>query len=296
MLCFIVYNLSTHSCRDETKNYLQMAKLMPKERKSFILSRRRAIRAMITSSFNQELGKIFPRDIYPIGKQISDVCIVTFSRKLMEKIRQEYDLHLVATMTSTTYDIPIYSLLYKGTTICLYNSFMGSTLAGTCMIEASALVGASKFIMFGSCGRLYSGIENHTFIVPTRAYRDEGFSYHYAPVSDYIAIKNHDAIEKFLGKNNINFVAGKTWTTDAFYKETETEIKQRKKEGCIAVEMECAGCQAVADFYHWDFYEFFFGGDLLDAKTWDKATLGSDSDKERHHDIFQLALDFSLSI
>lgn len=251
---------------------------------------------MITNSFNQELGKISPKDIYPNGQHISDVCIITFSNKLMDKIRQEYDLRLVATMTSTASDIPIYSLIYKGKTICVYNSFMGSALAGTCLMEASSLVGTSKFIMFGSCGRLDSSISNHTFIVPTEAYRDEGFSYHYAPASDYLKIKNHTVIEKFLSEKNLKYVLGKTWTTDAFYKETESEIKQRRKEGCVAVEMECAGCQAVSDFYHWDFYEFFFGGDLLDSMVWDKATLGSETDKERHNDIFKLALELSLTI
>ena len=251
---------------------------------------------MITNSFNQELGKISPKDIYPNGQHISDVCIITFSNKLMDKIRHEYDLRLVATMTSTASDIPIYSLIYKGKTICVYNSFMGSALAGTCLMEASSLVGTSKFIMFGSCGRLDSNIPNHTFIVPTEAYRDEGFSYHYAPASDYLKIKNHTVIEKFLSEKNLKYVLGKTWTTDAFYKETESEIKQRRKEGCVAVEMECAGCQAVSDFYHWDFYEFFFGGDLLDSMVWDKATLGSETDKERHNDIFKLALELSLTI
>lgn len=134
------------------------------------------------------------------------------------------------------------------------------------------------------------------FIVPSKAYRDEGFSYHYAMKSDYIEIKNHAFIEAFLSSKKIPYITGPCWTTDAFYKETEEEIALRRKEGCLAVDMECAGCQAVSDFYHWDFYEFFFGDDLLDSKYWDKGDMGTDSSKKRHYDIFSLVLDMALEI
>jgi purine-nucleoside phosphorylase len=112
----------------------------------------------------------------------------------------------------------------------------------------------------------------------------------------FILIKNHSVIEDFLSKHKLEYVSGKTWTTDAFYKETEPEIRERRKEGCVTVEMACAGYHAVSDFYGWAFYEFFFGGDLLDSKIWEKGTLGNEEDKERHNDIFKLALELSLEI
>lgn len=36
-------------------------------------------------------------------------------------------------------------------------------------------------------------------------------------------------------------VAGRTWTTDAVYRETSGKAEKLRKEGCIAVEMELAG-------------------------------------------------------
>ncbi len=57
-------------------------------------------------------------------------------------------------------------------------------------------------------------------MVPTEAYRDEGTSYHYAPASDYIAIKNADVVARFMKENKTPYIKGKTWTTDAFYWET----------------------------------------------------------------------------
>jgi len=251
---------------------------------------------MITDSFNLESGKISPEDIYGEGKFVSDICIVTFSYKLLDRIIKESDVRKVGEIHSTNGHINVYSLIYQNRKICLYNSYMGAALAGTCMIEASYLFGVKKFIMFGSCGRLSKSIPNNCVIVPTAAYRDEGFSYHYAPKNDYIDIKNHTFVETFLSSKKIPYISGRNWTTDAFYKETESEIKKRQREGCISVEMECAGCQAVSDFYKWDLYDYFFGGDLLDAEIWDKSNLGTDSEKRCHFDLFSIALDMAVSI
>jgi uridine phosphorylase len=184
----------------------------------------------------------------------------------------------------------------QGKKICFYNSFMGSALAGTCLEEAHHFVGATKFVMFGSCGRLNKAIPNDSVIVPTEAYRDEGFSYHYAAPADYIKVKNHSAIESFLQKKEIPYSVGRCWTTDAFYKETKTEMGKRQKEGCIAVDMECPGCQAVCDFYGWDFNEFFFAGDQLDAPSWDKGSIGTEDAKKQHLVLFDLTLEFSLGL
>ena len=62
---------------------------------------------------------------------------------------------------------------------------------------------------------------------------------------------------------------GKTWTTDSFYRETVNNFQKRKAEGCISVEMECAGLQAMCDFRGLELYAFFTSGDLLDAPEWD---------------------------
>lgn len=106
-------------------------------------------------------------------------------------------------------------------------------------------------------------------MVPTAAYRDEGTSYHYAPASDYIAIKNADTVARFMEDAGLPYVLGKTWTTDAIYRETVGNFEKRKADGCISVEMECAGLQAVCDFRGAQLYTFFTSGDLLDAPKWD---------------------------
>ena len=99
--------------------------------------------------------------------------------------------------------------------------------------------------------------------------RDEGTSYHYAPASDYIKVRNGDVVAACMEKNGIPYVKGKTWTTDAFFRETRDNFEKHKADGCISVEMECAGLQAVCDFRGFEFFTFFTSGDLLDSPEWD---------------------------
>jgi uridine phosphorylase len=251
---------------------------------------------MITDSFSKEKGMMSPKDLYGPGQDISDICIAFFSWKIVEDILEKYHPALVATIHSTNTHSDIYSMDFHGKRICFYNSFMGSALAGTCLEEAHHLVGATKFIMFGSCGRLDKNLRTDAVIVPTAAYRDEGYSYHYAAPQDYIDVRNHATLESFFSRNAIPFETGKCWTTDAFYKETKTEMKKRRQEGCMVVDMECAGCQAVCDYYGWGFYEYFFADDLLDAPVWDKGDIGTENAKDHHLAFFELALRIAAAI
>lgn len=150
--------------------------------------------------------------------------------------------------------------------------------------------------MFGSCGSLEQSITAGKVIVPTHAYRDEGLSYHYAPAADYIQIKNAPKTAKLLKALTLPYVMGRTWTTDGIYRETKGNMEKRKAEGCIAVEMECAGVQAVCDFRGLELYSFLISGDLLDADEWDRRILGSDEETNHQLSNFYIALELALRI
>ena len=74
---------------------------------------------------------------------------------------------------------------------------------------------------------------------------------------------------------NLPSVMEKVWTTDAIYRETTAKLEARKAEGCVAVEMELAGVQAVCDFYEWDLYDFLVTGDVLDQVVYDVSGLAN---------------------
>lgn len=55
-------------------------------------------------------------------------------------------------------------------------------------------------------------------------------------------------IEEVFKKEGLQYKKGKVWTTDAPYRETRKKMLQRKEQGCIAVEIECATLAAAAKF------------------------------------------------
>lgn len=107
--------------------------------------------------------------------------------------------------------------------------------------------------------------------------------------SDYIKVKNHNIVSDFMKANEIPYIEGKTWTTDAFYRETLNNFEKRKSDGCISVEMECSAVQAMCDFRNLEFYTFFTSGDLLDSPKWDerhkKGELEGTQHDSTHFDI-----------
>lgn len=140
---------------------------------------------------------------------------------------------------------------------------IGSALAGGTVAEVNHITGATRFVMFGSCGSLDADKTTGKFIVPTQAYRGEGLSYYFAEAQDYINIKNSDRLAEIFSEIKVPYVQGRIWTTDSMLRETVNLVNKRKSEGCIAVEMEVAGVQAVCDFYGFELYDFLAAGDVL---------------------------------
>lgn len=252
---------------------------------------------MITDSFDEATSAIIsPENFYGAREVLCDTCIVTFSNHNISGILQEFKCSKIAEIESANGSIPCYKLNYKGKDIVFYMSMIGSAAAGTLVEETHCLVGASKYIMFGSCGCLNQNVTAGKMIVPTHAYRDEGLSYHYVKPSDYIQMKNADVVASFFENNSLPYVKGRTWTTDAIYRETQGNMVKRKSEECISVEMECAGVQAVCDYRKLELYNFLIGSDLLDSPEWDQRILGTTDERMEQLKSFYIALELSLVI
>ena len=90
------------------------------------------------------------------GKQrkIVEKCLIIFSKVIHDYLLSSYDCSVIGEIGSCTGRIPIYSFMHEGEQIAFYLTGVGSAFAsGTCY-EAHWLTGATKFIMFGSCGSL----------------------------------------------------------------------------------------------------------------------------------------------
>ena len=246
----------------------------------------------IAEAFDTTLPLFNPEDFYGKHDKIADVCVLSFSKSVADKVLDNFETEIVAKSGTANGDIRIYRLKESG--VLFYLSPIGSAVAGTVLQEVHTLTGADKYVAFGSCGILDQRCKDK-IIVPCKAYRDEGFSYHYAPASDYIDVKNAEYVNCVLQNAGASTIVGKTWTTDAIYRETTGKIQKRKEDGCVCVEMECAGLQAVCDYLSAQFYTFFFSGDLLLDK-WERGHLGNESEKEKQKSCLQLALAIAESL
>ncbi len=157
--------------------------------------------------------------------------------------------------------------LYKDSIVLSYAP-LGSAAAGGLLEELIAL-GVKRVIACGSSG-LIGDFDSQKFLLVNKAIRDEGLSYHYMEPSLYVETNKdlNQLIEKELSDKGISFDEGITWTTDAFYRETKSRIDIRREEGAVAVEMECAGLAAVANFRGIQFSQVLYFSDIVNQEVW----------------------------
>jgi uridine phosphorylase len=228
-------------------------------------------------------------------RDMPEHCVICFFKEIIEKVVSEKNAVMLVENRWEDGPHPVYEIEYKNQRLAFFHPGIGSALASTILEEVIAF-GCSKFIACGGCGVLEKEIATGHLIVVSGAVRDEGASYHYLPPSreilaDSSAMKSIVAV---LEDNGIPHLVGKTWTTDAPYRETIARIKKRREEGCLAVEMEAAGLMAVAQFRNVPFGQVLYAGDDLSGSEWDHRSWQSQSEiRER---LFWLAADACLSL
>lgn len=213
---------------------------------------------------------INPSDVIEKIPGFPEVCITTFSENIIRDLVEKNTPEVIAWLYSANGKIPVYEIDHAGKKMGLFLSRVGAPACAVGLEEIIAL-GAEKVIQFGSCGILDQSAADGKIIIPSSAVRDEGTSYHYFPGSDEMRADSlsNDIVLQYLKKHKIPYAVGKLWTTDAIYRETPEAIEERKRQGCIAVEMECAASLAVARFRDVPIIQFFYGADNLDADRWE---------------------------
>ena len=103
-----------------------------------------------------------------------------------------------------------------------------------------------------------------------------------------------NALVAALDRRQVPHRVGKTWTTDAPYRETAAKIAKRKEEGCITVEMEAAAMMAVAQFRGVVLGQVLYGGDDLSGNEWDNRSWQSRA--EIRENLFWLSAEACLGI
>lgn len=205
-----------------------------------------------------------------LEKCLPEKCVITFFRKELEQFVKDHDLSVIGHLHSEVLDLPIYDYRLGEERLCLTMPFCTAPgAAGT--IEELRAMGCRKFVICGGAGALVKGSKLGEIIVPASAIRDEGTSYHYLEPSREVACHPYalETAVSTLTDMGVPFTPGKTWTTDAMYRETPDMIELRRSEGCIAVEMETAAFFAVSQFYDIPLVQLLYAGDDVSGSAWD---------------------------
>ncbi|MBY9003855.1 MAG: nucleoside phosphorylase [Candidatus Lokiarchaeota archaeon] len=203
---------------------------------------------------------------------VPERCIIPFYGSLLTEFERMGHLHKLVSYNSTVMEeIHLYEMHYKGERIAVMSPGFGAPFAAG-NLELAIAMGCKKFIVIGSGGVLNESIARNKLIVLSSAIRDEGTSYHYLPPSREVEANPAMImqIQEFLVKTHVDHLVGKTWTTDAFFRETPNKIKARKAEGAICVEMESSALMAVAQFRKVDLGFILAAGDDVSGLTWDQ--------------------------
>lgn len=191
------------------------------------------------------------------------LCIMTFFQDVLDAFVTKYHGEIIGTYASEMKKFHAYGLSYKNTDLCIIQAVVGS---GSIAMMSEWLYGKGVEILLccGGCGVL-ADIPAGDVILPVRSLRDEGSSYKYLPPSRYIEL-DREPIQIFkavLEENGIPYIECTTWSTDGFYRETPDMVRHRVKQGCSAVEMECATVAAIARFRNKTFGQLLYSGDIL---------------------------------
>jgi uridine phosphorylase len=233
------------------------------------------------------------RVIKPVD--IAEHCVLCFFQEVIrELVREGAQARHVHDGVSEAGDYPVYELDYGGRRLAIVHPGVGAPNAAA-RLEHMIAIGCRKFVACGGAGVLVGSIEVGQIVVPTAAVRDEGTSYHYLPPAREVAPTRRAlaAIEAVLRENNHDYVRGKTWTTDAVYRETRPRMVRRQKEGCVVVDMEAAAFFAVARFRRIEFAQILYGGDSLAGRRWAPRGWNRHAVRER---LFHLAAEACLRL
>lgn len=204
--------------------------------------------------------------------------VFVFHGDAVNRYAKEHNATVVSHFISATKEYPVYILDVNGQQICLMQAPVGAS-AATQILDWLIAYGVQEIISGGSCGVLVD-MDEDLFLVPCKALRDEGTSYHYLPPERFVEVseKARSAIEKTMNNHSLHYLEVITWSTDGFFRETKEKVDYRKSEGCSVVEMECSALAACAQLRGVVWGELLYTADTLaDAERYDERNWGGDS-------------------
>lgn len=255
---------------------------------------------MLLNEFDSNKIAVFnPETFHKKVKGMPKTAVCFFPKSLMREIVKVYNAKQIEKIENATMKFPVYKISVNDVDLAIMQVPVG---APACVANLEELIsmGVKNLILVGCCGCLNSTIDEYGIILPTSAIRDEGTSYHYLPEADETVLdeKFVAVLEKTLKQMNVKYIKGKTWTTDAIFRETKTKLERRKKQGAITVDMECSAVNVLAEFRGVHFGQIFYAADNLGGEEYDPRHLAAHEDElhDKKKAIIPIALECALAI
>ena len=252
---------------------------------------------MILTEFDPSRTAIINPEHEDLQGTLPKVVVSCFSRLTFDRMAARLNARLVDVVSFACADLPLMRGEFEGVELGLALAPTGAP-ACVSLFESVFTMGAETVILFGTCGVLDGAISDCSVIVPTSAMRDEGTSFHYAPASDEIQVNPRytGLFARILDRHGARYTMGKTWSTDGFFRETRAKTENRRRAGCVCVDMECSSMAALAAFRRKEVFQFFYAADNLAAEEWDRRSLANDAKMDEKDRIASLACELAHAI
>lgn len=230
-----------------------------------------------------------------IPLNIPERVVLCFFHDVIEKLYETGKAKIAGQIKTEMGIHRIYTITVNGTELALFHPGIGGPLAGF-MLEEMIALGGRKFIACGGAGVLDNRLAVGHLLIPYAAVRDEGLSYHYLAPAREVEVEPEGLAKLItvLERHQCQYLRIKTWTTDAFFRETSGKVQLRKEEGCLAVDMECASLCAVAQFRNVKFAQILYGGDDVNCEGWDHR--GWNAQEEIREQVLWLAAEACMEL
>jgi purine-nucleoside phosphorylase len=144
------------------------------------------------------------------------------------------------------YHSELYNASYKDLKFGIIGCAVGASYA-VLLAEQLFVSGCKLLVSVTSSGKIRETVTSD-YILIKDTIRDEGTSYHYLPEGEPSIIRSNllERLRSLQSNKNLSVEIGKSWTTDAPYRETQSAIDQAKQLGADCVEMEAAALYAFS--------------------------------------------------
>lgn len=155
--------------------------------------------------FDPEQTAVIGPDYEQLDLHLPRKCVFAFLGGYIDRYAHAAGARQVAAFNSATKLYPIYVTTYHGQEVALCQAPVGAAAAAQ-LLDWLISYGVREIISAGSCGVL-TPFDEGTFLVPCKALRDEGTSYHYAPPSRYMEISEpaRRAIEQTILAHHMRY-------------------------------------------------------------------------------------------